>query len=422
MGSETTCRSAFAVWLLLVGMLAPRLVAAGEVDLGASLGAGYDSNVFNRRKSERVDSGVIQLEARGEAKDELEFGSYLVRYAPSYIINTASRANNLWNQRAYAEGTYVFSPRTRLTVAEDFSLLEQIVYGPDNPPPDANVDDSNRRILTNTASLAGTHLLDPLTTLWGNTQYSINRYKRSNEDDNDYLAGQAGVYRAITPRLSLGGGGSVSYRSFDDPSEVAPVCNSHGPGSRTLAYSFFASGSYQIDPTAKLELRAGPAQLETTVFSCDPSKGIFRPVHQSQTTWFAEGSLGKRWQHVASSVRYSRSEGLGNAGSSTVNDSLVARVSWQFARLWDVGVRGSWIQRTQQGVRQFDGGRSSTDTTTWIAAGALRHRVLERLSVFLNASYRTQKQDIKNESRLPSNYDTYSIIVGLDYELDPIRY
>ena len=430
MESDTAWRSAVAGWVLLVGMLVPRLVGAGELDLGARAGVGYDSNVFNRKPA--VDSAVVQFEASGEARDELEFGTYRIRYEPSYTINTSKDAKNFWDNRAYAEGTYVFSPRTRLTLSDSFAVLEKIVYRPNDPAPgpNSNIDDNNRRTTRNVLSLSGSHLLDPLTTLWADTDYSINRYDRSNDTDNDYLAGQGGVYRVLSPRLRLGAGGSLSYRSFDSSGQGTDCQTNNvgtGPGSRTLAYSGFLTGAYQFDPTTSLELRAGPAWLETTTYVCAqsalPPFNYYLRRTESQVTWFAEGTLAKDWRNVSAKLTYTRSEGLGGAGTSTVNDVLVGRVDWTPARFWDVGLRASWIQRTQQGVKQASGSQSSTDTTTWTVAGRVSRQILRHLRATLDASYRTQNQNRQGASSLAErDFNAYRILVGIDYRYDPIRY
>ncbi len=413
-------------WLLGAWLLSSGIAEAGEVTLGAETRVGYDSNVFNRSDDSGgdVDSAVIMLRARGQVRDELERGEYLLRYVPTYFINVASEANNYMNHQANLSGTYHFSPRTQVTLADEFQFIEKIVFSPEDspsgsPPPagDPDFDDQNRRTIRNSASVGGRHLLTPRWSVFSGGAYTIYRYSRSNEQDNELVTGNLGTSYALNQRTRIGAGGGMTYRTFEGTSvETAtgvPLCfGEESPRPRSLSYSGYAFVGYELDDTTHFEAQAGPARIESDRYVCGqfffPPDPFFRKIESNQTTWFASGVLSKRWQRVKASLRYRRSEGLGGASETTVNDTLVGRADWTPARFWHLGARGGWIQRDAS---------LSSKTTTWTAALQLSRQFLRRLRGSVVVSYRNQYSNVGAR-----DFDTWRASVGLRYDLDPIRY
>jgi hypothetical protein len=411
------------------------IAEAGDLKLGAETKVGYDSNVFSR-DDDVVDSAVFRLSAWGSVEDELEKGTYKLRYQPTFFINESSRAKNTWNHRASAEGVYHFSPRTSVRLVDEFAFLERVVFAPGDPAPDANINDSNRRTTRNSLSLHFNHMLTRRTSLFTSANYTIFRFNRSRDEDNDAVSGDAGLNYALTKTITLGGGGQLSYRSFDAEKNRSAFCfGEDGPGSRTVSYSGFGFGSYQYDENMSVNLRIGPARIETTQFRCPGLLQQFESEKVNQTTWFARGELVKRWKHVSSSLSYHRFEGFGGSvGSSTVNDTLLARVGWKLDRYWTLRLRGSWIRRVQDAARNpTTRAKLEIETTTWTIAGSVRRQLLKRLSASVDVSYRNQDLDnnYSNPLGVPpaflpppriGSYDGVLVFAGLRYELDPIRY
>ncbi len=407
--------------------------------LGGELRAGYDSNVFNL--DDEDDSGVIAVEAWTSAEDELEQGSYRVEYNPTFFYNEDSDADNFWNHRANFTGSYRPSPRTTVTLSDSFARLEKLTFIANQATVDPNIDDENRRTTVNTVDLFASHMLTQRFSVYGAGQHTIYRFDRSQDEDNDYLQGTAGVNYALTPTLSVGGGGRYGYRSFDAqtnralpgfPPNLRPCNGTDGPGARTRSASGFVSARYQYDENTSAELQAGPARVETRNYVCPGFNTSYTPQDVNQTTWFASGELLRKWKQVQASVRYNRFEGLGGVGNTTINDTLTARVRWQPARHWDVIVRGGWLRRVQNAARNpTTGVRVNTETTTWTLAGTIRRQLARRLSVSLDATYRNQDQDEKVSNpqgsplvpgRFRGSFEAWRVFAGIRYELEPFRY
>jgi hypothetical protein len=414
----------------------PGVAGAGEATVGAKTKLGYDSNVFARGDPDDIDSAVWSLEAWGQVKDELERGDYRVRYSPTYFVNTAKQADNTWNQTALAEGTWRFSPQTSVRVWDDFAYLEKIVFAPDDADTDPNIDNGNKKTIRNTVASVASHAFTRRISGYAGGDYTIYRFSRSQDEDNDAFSGYSGLNYALTKQWRAGFGGQVSYRSFDsEQNNSATFCaGENGPGSRTFSYSGFVLAGYQFDENTTVEARAGPARIETTDWVC--TGAVYESRNVNQTTWFAQGELLRKWtRYIDTSVRYNRSEGLGGVGTTTVNDVLTARLHWVPARFWDVNLRAGWIRRTQDAARNPTTRiKTTTDTTTWTVAGSVSRQVLRRLRAGVEASYRKQNasEDVSNPLNLPptffpqnkdvSDFDVYRVFAFLTYELDPFRY
>jgi hypothetical protein len=424
--------------LVVLAVVGARTSEAGELNLSVQSKVGYDSNVFNGNPDD-VETAVIMFQPEGSVSDTLERGSYLVSYSPSYFINTSKNARNTWNHRVQVGGTYYFSPRTSLSLTDNFLFLEKMVYSPSDPDDDANIDDSNRQTTTNAVDLSFNHLLTRRLSLFSNGRYKIYRYDRKRSEDSDNFGGSAGLRYMLNQQLSVGGGGQVSYWSFDsrEPQSSVVCGGESGPGSRTLSYSGFASANYQYDETTSFQMRAGPAWIDSKQFLCTgllPSD--FDRQDTDQTTWFAEASLHKRWQHVKGSLSYQRSEGTyGSAGQTSVNDSVTGRLDWQPARFWDLELRLGWIRRSQEGARNTTTQvRQNPETNLFTAAFKVSRQIAKRTRVFADVSYRDQNQDVNldNPLNLPpaflpttrdgDGFDTWRAFFGITYALDPIRY
>jgi hypothetical protein len=410
----------------------PGIVRAGELRLGATSKVGYDSNVFSR--SGEVDGGdietaVIQFSGFGQVKDELERGSYMLRYQPTYFINSNSEADNTWNHQVNAEGQYNFSHRTQVRVANTFRFLEKITFSPtENPDPD--LDDSNRRTISNEFSVGGSHLITKFTSLYANGSYMVNRYSQSTDEDNELLGGNAGIQHVLTRQLSVGMGGQASYRTFQPERNRLPFgfCQGRdGPGSRSLSYSGVFFVAYTFSETMTANAQGGPARIESDDHQClfNPfvrGSGQYVKTENEQDTWFASGEFIKHFKNAKTSVRYRRSEGLGGVGTTTVNDTLSVRFDWTPARHWDLGAQASWIQRSQDtGSR-----RSSTDSMTWTASGSVARQIAKRTRVSFDLSYRKNEPDGQQGGAATAStgqdYDIIRAFVGIKYEFDPIRY
>ena len=424
-------RRGVACWLGIL-LLIPGIAEAGEAKLGASSRLGYDSNVFNRHDAH--DSAVWANSVWASVEDELERGSYLASYQPTFFWNEA--AKNTWNQRAIVSGSYLFTPHTVVTASNDFAYLEKLVLESEiTPDPgDSNVVDSSRKTIRNTTNLSLNHHFTRRTSVYAVTDYTIYRFKRSEDEDSESITGFSGLNYVLSPTLTVGGGGQVSYRSLDAERNNTAFCpGQNGPGSKTVSYSAFLSSAYQYDAETRAEVRAGPAWVDTADYVCDGIQFVRRNV--DQTTWFAQAELIRQWsQHLNSSLRYRRSEGFGGVGTTTINDDLIARLDWKPARWWNVGLRAGWLRRTQDAARNpTTQVRSTNDTTVWTVAGTIGYQVLQRLRATVDVTYRNQDADTKvsNPLGVPQafipasrgqSFEAVRVFAGIRYELDPIRY
>lgn len=418
----------------------PGIAGAGELNLGGEAKLGYDSNVFNRGDV-KVDSGQLRLSAWGSVEDELERGSYRLRYSPTYFVNEDSRADNQWNHRASLGGVFRFSPRTSLQVYDEFVYVEKNVFLPDDLAAGSDIDDSNQKTVLNSVGLRGSHQLTRRLSAYAAADFTVYRFNRSQDQDSDRYSGYAGLNYALGPKLTVGGGGQASYWIFDaenndNPASnpIPPCANENGPKARTLSYSGFLSASYLASEHTSIEVQGGPARIETQNWFCGQTPlPIFLKQESEQFTWFAQAELLHRFsQFLSTSLRYRRSEGLGGVGSTTVNDTLIARASWKPIRYWNLELRGSWIGRQAVGVRSpVDRLKEESDTNTWTIAATVTRQILRRLRVGLDLSYRSQSEDrsFSNPDNVAvpvdqgiRDFDAYRIFGTVSYEFDPIRY
>ena len=427
-------------WSLGLLLMIPGIAGAGELRVGARTDVGYDSNVFSRGEPQDIDSFVWRLNAWGEVEDELERGSYRVRYSPTFFFNADSSADNVWNHNALAEGELRFSPRTSLQATNQFQFLEKIIFQPDSDvPSNPNVDDGNRRTTRNQSRLTLTHAFTPRLSSYAGGEYEIFRFDRSQDEDNETLSGFAGMNYLLRPTWRVGFGGNVSYRAFDANQNAGAACaGEDGPGARSFSYSGFLSVAHQFDELTSIEFRAGPARVETTNFLCvSPTMPIFSKQEVNQTTWFAQGQASRKWsQQFETQASYRRSQGLGGVGNTTINDQVFARMIWKPLRLWRFNVRAGWIRRTQKAARNpVTRVRVNNDTTTYTVAAGVSRQILRRLRAGLQASYRDQAvdRDVSNPLGLPpaflpadnsnvNDFDAWTVFAFLTYEFDPYRY
>lgn len=426
-------RRGVACWTGVLLMI-PEIAVAGAARLGGEVKVGYDSNVLGG--GGKRGSAQVQLRARGSVEDQLERGSYSLHYAPIYFINTAGAAN-LWNHRAAAEGTYHFSPRTNLRVHDDFSYIEKNVYAPNDPDPNANVEDNTKKTILNTVGLTGSHLLTRRLSAYGGSEFTIYRFSRRQDEDNDLYGGFAGLNFALSPTITVGGGTQASYRIFEARKNDSTDCSGeNGPQGRSVSYAGYVSGSYRYSEDTGFSVRAGPARIETTNWFCNNQTSPNHFVRQdtSQTTWFAQADASHRFARFLDGVlSYRRSQGLGGVGTTTVNDVVIGRANWQPARFWKLGLRASWIHRSQVSARDpVTQTKQTTNTDTYTVAGSVSRQVLRRLRVGVDASYRRQDKHSKfsnpsNSSQVPvdtgvRSFDDYAVFGTVIYEFDPIPY
>lgn len=427
-------RRGVACWLGVL-CLVPGIARAGEVTLGGEMRAGYDSNVFSRDGQAEVDSGVIVLRGIGRVEDELERGSYSLWYRPSFFYNEAKQADNFWNQRATARGQYFFSPRTQVTVSEDFAWLEKIVFSPDEQQ-NPNFDDGVRRTTFNSLRLDGSHLLTKRLAFFGGSNYDIYRFNRKTDEDSDNIAGNAGLRYALSSQLTVGAGGRFSYRGFDprvnnfrttnplDPPSDRICGGQDAPGTRTRTYSGFVLADYQFDENTSANLQAGPAFIENSQFVCSDyatANGVWRREETNQTTWFAALELIRRWKRIDVSLGYTRQDGIGQGGTSSINDFLTGRVTWKIQRFWTANLAASWVRREQDNAR--NAAINKNETMLYSIVGRSSYQLAEHLRAFVELSYRDQTQRVRPSGIIDeNNFDAVRAFAGIRYELDPLRY
>ena len=415
-----------AGWLLGAWLLNSGIAEAGELNLGAETAVGYDSNVFNRPSDERrggIDSARINLRLRGGVKDQLERGEYGLSYGADYSTKTAKEARASWNHQAGFVATYNVSPRTSLTLANNFLFLEQLSLAleePDAgapPPPaeDPDIDAQNRLTIRNRLDLSATHFFSARWSGYTGANYTIFRDTDAddNDEDSDSVSGSFGTNYSLTKTLRIGLGGNAAYASFSGTTPGStgtgmPGCAGQAsPRSRTLSYSGFASVGYQFDPSTSLRVQAGPARLESDFYLCPGAALSFVKLANDRVTWFAEGEFAKRWSRVTTGLRYRRQQALSTGSDTRVTDAASGSIGWKLTRLWNLGVGVSWIR---------DSSLSGSETTAWTASTSLKRQFLRRLSGRASVAYR------KETVSMSRGWDTWEVFLGIAYQLDPVHF
>ena len=425
---------------------------AAELNLAAETGVGFDSNTANRPSGTPlgdIPAATVRLGARGRLTGEFESGEYELSYSPEYFYNSSKQVADRWNQQASVIGTYRLSPRTNVSIRNYFLFFERLVlaplpfdsFDPDAPPPpvdDPDLEEVSRRTIRNVLEIGGSHMIRPRWSGYAGANYTIYRYTSEFDSDSDAFSGRLGTNYQLGRFLEIGMGMGASYRSFEGrqaqglvtvvppavpvPTPDVPRCfGEASPRSRTLSYSAFATLSYQFDTTTRLQVQAGPARIESESYFCPQNTPsflfpqgettgaslAFRKNKTNQTTWFAQGELSKTWRRVQARLRFGRQQGLGIGGNAAITDSVVAGLSWNWSRLWGLGLDGNWFRRDP-----FEGSGSSS----WTASASLNRHFLQHLTGRISASYRSEAYSS------PGAYQVWQVSLILRYALDPIRF
>ena len=403
------------------------IAEAGELNLGGETAVGYASNVFNRPSDDRrggIDSARMNLRLHGAVKDELDRGEYRLSYEVDYFAKTAKDAGADWNHQAGFAATYNVSPRTSLTLGNQFLFLEKISLALEEPdagaPPslaeDPDIDAQNRLTIRNRLDLSATHFFSARWSGYTGANYTI--FRDTDADDNDQdsnsVSGHFGTNYSLTKTMRIGLGGNATYGSFSGTTPGStgtgdPGCSGQAsPRSRTLSYSGFASIGYQFDPSTSLRVQAGPAQIESDFYLCPRAAPSFLKLANNRVTWFAQGEFAKRWSRVVTGLRYRRQQAISNGSDTRVTDVASGTIDWRLTRLWKLGVRGSWIR---------DSSLSGVETTAWRASTSLKRQFLRRLFGRASVSYRKETVSISR-----GGWDAWEVFLGIAYQLDPVHF
>lgn len=172
-----------------------------------------------------------------------------------------------------------------------------------------------------------------------------------------------------------------------------------------------------------------------------------------QLTIFAEVVLSKRWTPtVASALRYSRSQGdASGLGGTVIADSISLSTNWDFARRWQLALRGDWIKREStfdlrqtrlvteaiddsdipggtfvQELAGFDGTAFNTtrsagiETDRWGVAARVTHQLFRSTLVFAQVRYDEQRSDPGTLGR-SSDFENVLGVIGVRHTFEPIK-
>jgi hypothetical protein len=249
-------RALFTLWVAVCTAL-PALAAELEFSAGGEVE--YDDNVFRSEHDKeddvlfRLRPGVRVYEDRG---DDLNFSAGYEAPA-EFSVDNPSEINDVDH---IGRGRFNYHVNDRIEVFGDdrYGYLRSTVRNRDDLE-DSNdildINDERDRVTINDASLGGSYKFSERTVA---RVVASSRFFDSTREDRARvwsLGGTSDLNYSLTMKHQVGAGLSYTYQDFDDREDIS--------GSQTHSYEMFGSWRWLIDPTLTLDLRAGPAYLQT---------------------------------------------------------------------------------------------------------------------------------------------------------------
>lgn len=376
--------------LVMLALLQVAVLPAGAAEFiaGWDVSGQWGSNIFATPTDEESDFSLRtgpNLRLR-EAQGDL---TYDLHYQPRYEAYARVKGLNgidALDQYLSAQGAWTVTPNTTIEASDDFAYASNINNLLDNTDLVSTFVLERQRITMNGAQASLTQRLGPLWSLSATVENQLVDYEDPRQSNTTATSGTLQLTRGFTPRLYAGVGAQYQRQDF------AAVASN--PGRGTTLYQGFGLLNYQINPTLKLSVQAGPALVQPDSISVDdislpsylavdpntcPKRADGTPIYVqfpqsasdvcspalyrdaqgravaslvpsststnvpfvgeqdvgSSLNYFGEVSLTKEWRLWRATVGYSRSASNGSGlNGSTVLDEFSGEVTWTPSPLW----------------------------------------------------------------------------------------
>jgi hypothetical protein len=436
------------MWLarmLLIVVTASLPVAAGavDVDFGAMVEGGYDSNIYRTRENQ-VDDGLfrftptIRFEVPGR-----KFSGDLY-YAPTYeLFTTHSDANGM--AHVVLNGlNWAPDEKTHVRLSNRFQALNVLNFndpsaidGGTTPIPDNDI--RRERVYLFGSGLTIEHAISPRWNSATSANFNLFESKDRFRSDTKTISAFQSFQYGVTASDRVGGGGGFNVQLFDAVPGRLPASNSY-------VYQLFASYSRNFGERTILSIQAGPALIHTIQDSgfaaSEPDSDVIfvgsnEGSNDMSWTIFGEVGLTHYWlPTLTSAISYNRRQSPANGqGASTVADSVLFQTNWQPSERWDLSLRATYVHReslTNLSQSNFlvgeDGSLTffdvnvsrAVDTDRWGIMLRAARRITRRISSSIRFSYSDQRS--KNTDRSPNDFGNFLAIVGIKYDFDRFRF
>jgi hypothetical protein len=398
-----------ALALLVLACAAAEPAAAALVFTpGWEGGVAWDSNV---QGASGDDESGFSLRSGPELHLERPEGDFTfdLRYGPRYSYEFNVDGASGFDHFATGRGEWRVTPLTTLSLGQDLAVTRSLLNIPQDPgsPTDLSqggVEVGNEQALRSATTFVATRRLSPVLELQAVGSGSIYEYENEQQADGRSFSGSLQMMRAISRRLGLGMGTSVTRQTFDRTAVTAE-------GRGTTFYQGYGILSYDFDRNTVLSVQAGPAwtapdeiepgAVQTRTYGtlsfnqqpylvaastcparadgtfalssqCAPAS-YFRPGNPTpqpimflqssnpltsvgvldssgvtgSITGFGRVSLTRHWEEVTGILSFQRTASAsGGFGTSTNLDVLSAQLTWQPDDRWTVSTTASWDHQT----------------------------------------------------------------------------
>lgn len=380
-------------------VLSAASVDAREALLSVESRVGGDSNVF-RSIDDEVDDGFFEFAPRIGIREQRDELNYDFSYSPVY--ETFFETDNIdgWDHGVNGALMWRSTPLDTLGMAGNFSQSRRVRQDFASLPGSVEpvLEESDReRIRRSYATVYYSKQFTPI--IGGRVDVSFEDFDFNsdrNVDTRAYSGSVSGNY-AYSAQTVLGLYASGRYRENRGvglqgssqssigniaatvthefmrgldlsvqvgPSIISTQEDDRGPITRSL-YDYAASGpttgvartvetnaprtfcvvsgvvAFDACPVVNY---SGVPPVNSLVTLAAPSGG--RGESDTDVSYFAEVEISKKWRHARLVLSYTRSESAsGGVASSSIVDSVAARISYGSERSWYVALRGEWSQR-----------------------------------------------------------------------------
>jgi hypothetical protein len=241
--------------LMLVWLCAPAMVRAARLNSQLRVGGGWDNNVNNTERQEESDTfGLLGGRFTLESEQNVPFTWSLAYEGLYQLYQQESRLDRYW-QTFRGEFERPLGPATRISGVATLRQTYDTGSGQfsTGASSQGTVTRGNDRIDRAELTLGLDHQLGLRWSGALNANYRAIRYNARFRADFEAIGGTAALSYALSQRLRLGGGLSLTQQSIDS--------TSLSPSQTTDFANAFLSWSYVISPLWNLQSRMGPTWI-----------------------------------------------------------------------------------------------------------------------------------------------------------------
>ncbi|MCA9503951.1 MAG: hypothetical protein KC616_12770 [Myxococcales bacterium] len=396
--------------------------SARELELSVDGRVGGDSNIL-RRAEDEIEDGFFELSPKVRVRESSDALNYDLFYRPTYQTFFDTSGVDGFDHRAEGEVAWSIDPKQMLGVSASYLNARRLRFDSDVASGPNIFEVSDRERLQRTAVDAYyQHQLTERLLGRASVAFDDYDYRRNLNFDSRGFTGQLYGQYAVDSRLSLGLTGTARRRI------TAPVTGTGGDvvtrsttriASTTDVFSLGASVNWQVTPTFRASVQAGPSLI---ISRQRPDSRQFaagtRFTRESDVTVFAQASATKEWDRANLDVSYVRSESRGaGTSSSSISDLVNVAYGRALTHRWYLRLNGSWDQREQ--ILKILGG-SRLKVTQYRTQGTLSYRLTRQWQVIGQYAFVRQERD-----QFFGTSDTIHAHTGflsLRYTFDPIPF